>query len=543
MAVINILNINVVANVDKAVKGFGRINKEVSGVQAAVTRAATKLAALGTAFTAAAISSISLSKAISAVNESFVRLDRLGKTAEKLGLASENLAGLRFAAEQTGVAVTALDVGLQRMVRRIAEAAQDTGEAQSAIKELGLNARRLVQLSPDQQFRAIADAMMGVVNQSDRVRLGFKLFDTEGVALVNTLRGGSRALDEFQMQAEKLGIAVNDEAIQSVEDMNDAFNRSRKSVEGFVNAVAVRLAPYLKISTDLLTQQTEAIDRNISKRTAEANEAIALLQMVSRISRFVSSFNIGTGVGDIVKRKTDQAVEALSNWGEAVADARRKGSPEFLPFDVVGANGIAVQIADAVAEVEKPLTVLDKMFSDIREKLQGATLSSRDFFKHQAIDAGATTKELGKLLSMWDALAEAEKKLANDRRIESFLETVLDSIKTPLDRFAEYIRSLNELGGMLTDEQRKTAIEAMAERLGLLGSSVVRPAGSPQALQRGSAEQRSFQIASMNRLLGRDESAEKERKRQTKLQELISQNTATTANALAGLQSVVIVDR
>ena len=42
------------------------------------------------------------------------------------------------------------------------------------------------------------------------MRLAFKLFDSEGVALVNLLRGGSGALEEMRERARDLGIVLDE---------------------------------------------------------------------------------------------------------------------------------------------------------------------------------------------------------------------------------------------------------------------------------------------------------------------------------------------
>src|SRR5210317_1869485 len=77
------------------------------------------------------------------VNSANKAIDALAKTADKLGVTTEALAGLRLAAQLTGVETRQLDLGLQRATRRISEAAVGTGEAQAALKELGLDAQEL----------------------------------------------------------------------------------------------------------------------------------------------------------------------------------------------------------------------------------------------------------------------------------------------------------------------------------------------------------------------------------------------------------------
>lgn len=173
-------------------------------------------------------------------------VDSLAKVSARLGIATEDMASLRLAAEQTGVSTQTLDMAMQRMTRRVAEAAQGMGEAQGALKELGLDAEALNELAPDQVFRAITESMEGVESQSDKVRLAMKLFDSEGVSLVQTMAAGTDGLDEFARQAEVMGLAISNIDAAKVEAANDSMNRVRKQVDGFSQQLAVKFAPILE---------------------------------------------------------------------------------------------------------------------------------------------------------------------------------------------------------------------------------------------------------------------------------------------------------
>jgi hypothetical protein len=171
--------------------------------------------------------------------------DALAKHADKLGLSTEALAGLRLQAELNGVANNALDIGLQRMVRRVSEAAKGTGVASTALAELNLNAMQLNQLSPDQQFSKIASAMDEVGSQSDRVRLGFKLFDSGGVGLINAMRGGAEAIAAARKEADQLGLTISRVDAAKMEAANDATLRADKVWSGLGNTIAISVSPFI----------------------------------------------------------------------------------------------------------------------------------------------------------------------------------------------------------------------------------------------------------------------------------------------------------
>lgn len=179
------------------------------------------------------------------VKNQLSQIDTLGKTADKLGLTTQALTEMRYAAELTGVDSKKLDMALQRMTRRVSEAAQGTGEAKNALKELGVSAQELNKLSPDEMFKKVADAMQNVDNQGDRVRLAFKLFDSEGVDLVNTLNLGSEGFDDIARKAEIAGIALTRIEANKVEQANDAILDGQKLFDGFAKQLTVAVAPAL----------------------------------------------------------------------------------------------------------------------------------------------------------------------------------------------------------------------------------------------------------------------------------------------------------
>ncbi|MCH2040279.1 MAG: hypothetical protein MK185_06560 [Saccharospirillaceae bacterium] len=192
-------------------------------------------------------------------NRAFDNIDALAKHSDKIGSTTKALAGLRHQGELNGVAQRALDVGLQRSTRRISEAAKGTSVASAALAELGLNAQELNKLSPDQQFYRIADAMEGIENQTDKVRLGFKLFDSEGVGLINAMRGGSEELAKAAREAEQLGVAVNRVDAAKIEAANDASYKAGMAMQGLGNTIAIKVAPLITI---LKTEFVEAAKEN-----------------------------------------------------------------------------------------------------------------------------------------------------------------------------------------------------------------------------------------------------------------------------------------
>jgi len=266
---------------------------------------------MGAVFTAVAGGGLSL-----LVSRSLDAGDALAKTADKLGLTTEALAGLRYAGEQTGVAVNTMDMATQRFVRRLAEAAQGTGEAKSAIKELGLDAQKLAAMPVDQAMAEVAGAMAQVKSQSDRVRLSFKLFDSEGVALVNTLALGKDGMAAAAQEARDLGLALDRTDTAKMEQAKNAMLAMQSAIQGVVNKLTIALAPWI---------------------TAVSEQFVAFAKSAN-----VSSESIISGLGDIVKELgyvADVIVVTSFGWKKLE-----------LAFNIAKAN-----ILDGFGELDKKI--------------------------------------------------------------------------------------------------------------------------------------------------------------------------------------------
>ncbi len=149
--------------------------------------------------------------------------DKMLKLTQRLGGTTEALSELEFVADRSGIAFNTLTMGLQRMVRRVAEAAEGTGEAKGALRELNLEAKSLRSLTIDQQFERIADALFGVKSESDRVRLAMKLFDSEGVSLLQTMTNGAQGIRDLRIEAQNLGVTLSQDMAEKAARAKDAM--------------------------------------------------------------------------------------------------------------------------------------------------------------------------------------------------------------------------------------------------------------------------------------------------------------------------------
>ena len=263
MAIIGELAVNIVARTGALTRGLRRSRREVREFDKTLRRTTRGgivpffRSLRGIAGTAglgglgAGIGLIGVSSQFRSIAE---EIDNLAKQSRKLGIATEAMAGLEIATQETGVDFSKLTTGLQRMTRRVAEAARGMGEARGAIRELGLSAQDLVTLAPDQAFERIAARIAEVPNQADRVRLAFKLLDSEGVDLVRTMELGARGFKEAREEAKRFGLALSETEVKRVENMNDEINRLSNSLRGLGRQIVVEVSQPISDAAEGLTE-------------------------------------------------------------------------------------------------------------------------------------------------------------------------------------------------------------------------------------------------------------------------------------------------
>lgn len=229
----------VISALDRTTRAFQSVRSSLKGIGSASVQMA-KGVATATAAATAAIGAMGY-----ALSKQVQKVDDLAKTAQKLGTTVSTLQELQYAADISGVSAETLNMAMQRLTRRVSEASMGFGEAKGALKELGINAAKLNKLPLDKKMEVLADAFEGVASDGDKVRLAMKLFDSEGVALVNTLNLGSEGLREMSAEAKSLGLSISEVDAKRFEEMNDSITRMKTAGSAAVTIFTAELLPLI----------------------------------------------------------------------------------------------------------------------------------------------------------------------------------------------------------------------------------------------------------------------------------------------------------
>jgi hypothetical protein len=231
------------ADAAKSVTDAGKkIEKETTSWQSQFTAVGKVAVGMGASITAA----------MGIVLKSFTSVgSELHDLSLKTGVSAETLAGLKYAAEQSGASLSTIDMALKRSSVLLEEAKDSTTAAAKAFHTLGLSATDLQKLNPQDQFMTIMNALAGVTTQSTRAKLAVDLFGRSGTDMLPMLENGAQGL---QAMIDK-GISLTgwtDAGAKSADALGDAFGTLKTATQGVFNAIGEALAPALKSLVDMI---------------------------------------------------------------------------------------------------------------------------------------------------------------------------------------------------------------------------------------------------------------------------------------------------
>ncbi len=242
MALLGNLLVNLRANAEKYVANMERARQRTRQTEKTARDLKRTFVSMGKAALAAAgVAGIG-----TLVRSSLQGADAIQKLQQRIGGTTEELSALRHVFELSSVSFEQGAQGLQRMTRRIDEAARGTGEAKNALRELDLNAQALAKMEAPEQFLAVADALSKVDQQGRQTALAMKLFDSEGVKLLQTMQGGAEGMKTMMAEAKRLGLVMSQEQVDGAVAALDAITRLKGAVNGLANTLAVQLAPHIE---------------------------------------------------------------------------------------------------------------------------------------------------------------------------------------------------------------------------------------------------------------------------------------------------------
>ena len=444
------------------------------------------------------------------VNRSLETADAIGKTADKLGVGVGALQELRHAASLAGVQQNTLDMALQRFTRRVGEAARGTGEAKEALASMGIALRDQnghIRRS-DELLGDVADALRSVEDPAERLRLAFKLFDSEGVAMVNMLRDGADGLAATRQRARDLGLVLEEDLIRGAEKAKDELEILGKVISTNLTRAILDLSPLI-----------EDLSSGLADLAADAGVAYEQLKLVSKGDYNFEGLSLRSTRRIVQERRQElkdiaaelEAIGEISFLDDPMAWARKQALESRLQERVEQYRQWAAKLSAMQAEADRsapppaapdPTTTPDAIQADVELAEERARRIARieqdlqrQLFEARHEGAGRIRAEFQRLEAELQTLIAPDG--ANRERIE---QMIADAAAVRDARLAEQARREGEAANRQRQIDRKLIEGLRAERAELALTD--RQRFVSQALRRLSASATDLERRQVEELAG-----------------------------------------
>jgi len=332
------IGVDLVVN-DKGTKKINKFSNNIGGLS-------KKLLNLKTAFVGVAATA-----GIGAfVKATLKASDSIAKTADKIGLTTDALQELRYAASRAGVETSTIDMAMQRFIRRFAEAKQGVGELKDVLNKYNITTDDSMEA-----FNQLANVIATTEDKSERLRIAFKAFDSEGVGLVNMLKLGSAGMDALRKRANELGIVLDNELLRKAEALNDGLTDLKEVISKTLMRAFLELADPLKVIVDNMTAWAKANKELITDKT------VSIFEDMVEITKFLSQ-HINELITAMKFLSTVIAFRVAVAFSNSIAVIAAYGK------SMMGITAASQKTVKATKAVGGSLVTVDKRVGSIRRK-------------------------------------------------------------------------------------------------------------------------------------------------------------------------------
>jgi phage-related minor tail protein len=345
--------------------------------------------------------------------------DDLSQLSQQTGISTDDLQKMQYAADLVDVSVDSITGSFTKMKKAMASG--DNGKA--AFETLGIAVRDADGALRDSNevFYEVLQALSQIDNETERDTVAMEIFGKSADQLAGIIDDGGAALKAYGDEAENLGLILDGETLQGLNDVNDTIDKLKAQAgaelaKAGANALEA-LTPVLEKVIDKLSQLFDWIG---SLDESQMQTIVTILAVIAAISPIAGI--IATICGAITSFLTIwPQVQAVGTAIKAFAAANPMAlvvAAVILLGTIIAANWDKIKpILDALWEKVKTV------FDNVKTKIETAMEAVKGAFE--------TVK--GAITTIWEGIISAIKNAINSvlkliNNLSSKVNTVADKI-------------------------------------------------------------------------------------------------------------------
>jgi hypothetical protein len=212
------------SGLSSAGQGLGKVFGGGAGLAGGLTNIGASVAGLVNPFTAGLAALSAFAAGASAVANGLIdleaRVEKLGNTADKLGVSFEFIQLLEEAGNRSGVSIESVSSAFGKLQKTLAGADEESKAATEALGRLGVSFADLENLSPEEQIRLVGEKLQDIEDPAKRTAAAMQLFGKSGADLLPFFANLGPAADDI----ERLGGSLSAIDRGRIDDFGDGID-------------------------------------------------------------------------------------------------------------------------------------------------------------------------------------------------------------------------------------------------------------------------------------------------------------------------------
>lgn len=431
---------------------------------------------------------LSLTAFAGMIKHSIDAADELNNLSIKTGTSVEQLAGLKYAAEQS-------DTSLQAVAGAAKKLSTNMAENPAIFKKFGIDAKdstgALIQLA--NIFSAMPDGV-------EKTALAVKLMGKSGEEMIPFLNQGGDAiqtlvnhgmeynpvtaesarlaadfndnLKKLQDSAGKAGMAMTNELLPQLTQISEAMAQAARD-SGLLKSLWVGLGGLgTAVFTDEMLTRSAQIERRITSINDQIKSAEGMRGIATPISipLHIERGNLERELADIRKSAEDAARKPVADMSKT-----GDGKGAQLACEISGGkwiNGKCIKPETGKSKVDQNETTLASMQSELfRKQMEEMGVSAEQTKVYELAMKGATRAQIEEAQAIADSIAPIKAKLEAEKQakkqIEDFAKgsTLVSGMKKDFEiDLAKKNRTLNDAMTSAADKQHADNLDGVSSR-------------------------------------------------------------------------------
>lgn len=176
----------------------------------------------------------------------------------QFGMSTDSLQEFQYMAGLTDTDLSTITGSMSKLTKSMGEMAK-SGEASDAMKRLGVNiydANGQLKAA-DEVFLEVIDRLGNMESGVERDALAMEIFGKSAQELNPLIETGRAGIEAYAQEAHDMGAVLDQDALGSLGEMNDSFDRLEQAGIALKNTIGVMLAPAITAVTTAITNLSQ----------------------------------------------------------------------------------------------------------------------------------------------------------------------------------------------------------------------------------------------------------------------------------------------